>query len=529
MSVCVWAFDWYYAVSLLAKQDIAARRIGKLVNMTKLHDKMRADYTTAAEKTSTWVDEKVAFLNGIAFDNTLAGIRAQLQQVSDYKTGEKSSEIAANLENDSLFQNLAVRLTQAARPPFSPAGLCPTDIEKKLETLDQVEAQVAVKMQAELSRQLNLQKLHQRFKKSAKKLTTWVETEKTYADAVDQAALTEEAQANIWNFTVHHRDVTNARLTRLKDLAEAKDQLEKENFEKKAEVAASYAEVAASFDALDAALTSKKAVLDADLKREEGKDDAACTEFASLSNDFTAFTAKQKSEMQESAAKELEDQLVLIDAQIAVVKGAAESKVAAISAAQQAIETRAVSANPHTTLTVDDVKATHAQLTTMLAKKRELIQARLEEKKQAGLSEEMMKEIGDNFDFFDRNKSGSIDEKELRQCLASLGEDSNPVEVKKILDEFDTNKNGKISREEFTAFMKLHMGDSNTEEEIVTGWKLIALEQPKCPSDRLRVLVNDVAWRDEHVAYLLTQQTDVPFPEEEGIDYTAWTAAVFKR
>jgi hypothetical protein len=45
----------------------------------------------------------------------------------------------------------------------------------------------------------------------------------------------------------------------------------------------------------------------------------------------------------------------------------------------------------------------------------------------------------------------------------------------------------------------------------------------------VRVLVNDVAWSDNHVDYLLTEQKDSPFPEEPGMDFKVWTAAVFKR
>jgi hypothetical protein len=125
ISMMVYLFDWYYGVATLMRQDVAARRIGKLINMTRLHDKMRSDYTSAAQATMTWVAAKCAWLNSIKFNNTLLGIRLQQADLHSYKSGEKAQEVAKNLDNDALFNNLAVRLRAASRPPFTPQGLLP--------------------------------------------------------------------------------------------------------------------------------------------------------------------------------------------------------------------------------------------------------------------------------------------------------------------------------------------------------------------------------------------------------------------
>jgi hypothetical protein len=48
-----------------------------------------------------------------------------------------------------------------------------------------------------------------------------------------------------------------------------------------------------------------------------------------------------------------------------------------------------------------------------------------------------MKEIADNFAYFDKGGNGALDKKELRQCLASLGEDSTFSAVDAVLAEYD--------------------------------------------------------------------------------------------
>ncbi len=195
--------------------------------------------------------------------------------------------------------------------------------------------------------------------------------------------------------------------------------------------------------------------------------------------------------------QELDAQLKTIDEQIATVQ-ANDEKIKAISAAQAAIDARQIFNNPKSSSSVGDVEAISKQLHILLSKKRELVLSRIEEKKRAGLTPEQVKEIADNFAFFDKNGSGSLDKKELRQCLASLGESSTPADVDKILAQYDSNKNGKISSAEFTAFMLSRVGDTNTEEEICSGFQLIALddETSHVLEPQLRVLVNDVAWTD---------------------------------
>jgi len=56
----IYLTDWYYGVNLLQKQDIAARRVGKLVQITKLHDELRAQYLENGKKLKEQVDKKIA-------------------------------------------------------------------------------------------------------------------------------------------------------------------------------------------------------------------------------------------------------------------------------------------------------------------------------------------------------------------------------------------------------------------------------------------------------------------------------------
>jgi len=63
-------------------------------------------------------------------------------------------------------------------------------------------------------------------------------------------------------------------------------------------------------------------------------------------------------------------------------------------------------------------------------------------------------ELKVQFDTFDRDRSGSITMQELKQVMASLGEEATDSQVKSIISEVDTNSNGEIEFDEFLSFVE---------------------------------------------------------------------------
>jgi len=90
----VYLSDWYNGVTLLQKQDIAARRVGKLANLTELHDKMRADYVAKATALREWLDKTIDHLNERKFDDTLKGILHLEEAFYTYKKPKKQKKLA---------------------------------------------------------------------------------------------------------------------------------------------------------------------------------------------------------------------------------------------------------------------------------------------------------------------------------------------------------------------------------------------------------------------------------------------------
>ena len=58
------------------------------------------------------------------------------------------------------------------------------------------------------------------------------------------------------------------------------------------------------------------------------------------------------------------------------------------------------------------------------------------------ISDDLKKEINEIFDVFDADKSGSIDRRELKVGLRSMGFGVTSADVNRLMEEFDKNKHG---------------------------------------------------------------------------------------
>ena len=100
-----------------------------------------------------------------------------------------------------------------------------------------------------------------------------------------------------------------------------------------------------------------------------------------------------------------------------------------------------------------------------------------------GLTEDEIEEIKEAFDLFDTDGSGSIDPKELRAAMQSLGFEALKVidnqlkraknqTIYQMITDLDKNKSGNIDFEEFLDMMTARMSDKDTREDINKVFRL---------------------------------------------------------
>ena len=89
-----------------------------------------------------------------------------------------------------------------------------------------------------------------------------------------------------------------------------------------------------------------------------------------------------------------------------------------------------------------------------------------------GLTEDEIEEIKEAFDLFDTDGSGTIDPKELRAAMQSLGFEAKNQTIFQMISDLDKNKSGSIDFEEFLDMMTARMSDKDTREDISKVFRL---------------------------------------------------------
>ena len=83
-----------------------------------------------------------------------------------------------------------------------------------------------------------------------------------------------------------------------------------------------------------------------------------------------------------------------------------------------------------------------------------------------GLSEEEIEEIREAFNLFDTDGSGTIDPKELKAAMQSLGFEAKNQTIYQMIADIDKDGSGNINFDEFLDMMTAKMSDKDTKEDI---------------------------------------------------------------
>merc|ERR1712179_762585 len=93
-------------------------------------------------------------------------------------------------------------------------------------------------------------------------------------------------------------------------------------------------------------------------------------------------------------------------------------------------------------------------------------------KKPGQLTDDQLDEVREAFGLFDADASGSIDVRELKAAMRSLGFEVKNEELKKMVSDIDGDGNGTIEFAEFLEMMTGKMGEKDSREDIEKVFKL---------------------------------------------------------
>ena len=83
-----------------------------------------------------------------------------------------------------------------------------------------------------------------------------------------------------------------------------------------------------------------------------------------------------------------------------------------------------------------------------------------------GLTEEEVEEIREAFNLFDTDGSGTIDPKELKAAMQSLGFEAKNATIYQMISDIDKDGSGSIDFDEFLDMMTAKISDRDSKEDI---------------------------------------------------------------
>jgi len=154
--------------------------------------------------------------------------------------------------------------------------------------------------------------------------------------------------------------------------------------------------------------------------------------------------------------------------------------------------------------------------------KKKQIEEEIENAKLRGLSPSDLRDIEDNFNTYDKNHNGILEVNELKACLYSLGEEKSKSQVEEILRTFGDGR--QLNYAQFKEMMIRVLGDADTKEEVLNGFRLIN----KLPETARPVAVREKlsqVMKPDDIEYIFRTAP----PEGDGVDYSRWTEDIFSR
>jgi Ca2+-binding EF-hand superfamily protein len=278
-------------------------------------------------------------------------------------------------------------------------------------------------------------------------------------------------------------------------------------------------DMAAAEAKINDSLKIRRKRYDVELERQRFNDNL-CQKFAKIVDPLAKFIADGK-EAITTAKGGLEEQLDIVVKKLATRENDG-AVIAQIRELSNQMDARGITHNEHSSLTVKDIEVQWEQYKLFLQNKEKQINEEIKLAKLRGLTPDDLKEIEDNFRSFDKDNDNYLQTSELKTCLYSLGEERSKAQIEEMVVKFGDGK--KLIYDQFFELMVQVLGDSDTLDEVINGFKLINRvpdgEQPVATPKKLGLVMEE-----EFVDYIMKNSK----PLGDGVDFVQWSQWIFSR
>ncbi|KAM6217733.1 alpha-actinin-2 isoform 2-T2 [Rhynchocyon petersi] len=190
----------------------------------------------------------------------------------------------------------------------------------------------------------------------------------------------------------------------------------------------------------------------------------------------------------------------------------------------QLIQEALVFDNKHTNYTMEHIRVGWELLLTTIARTINEVETQILTRDAKGITQEQMNEFRASFNHFDRRKNGLMDHEDFRACLISMGYDLGEAEFARIMTLVDPNGQGTVTFQSFIDFMTRETADTDTAEQVIASFRILASDKPYILADELRRELPP-----EQAQYCIKRMPAYSGPGSVpgALDYTAFSSALY--
>lgn len=123
-----------------------------------------------------------------------------------------------------------------------------------------------------------------------------------------------------------------------------------------------------------------------------------------------------------------------------------------------------------------------------------------------------------------QKKHGAMDTDDFRACLISMGYDLGEVEFARIMMLVDPSATGMVSFQSFIDFMTRETADTDTAEQVVASFRILAADKPYILVEELR---RELPPDQAEYCILRMPRYSGPGGSAGALDYTAFSTALY--
>ncbi|CAG2163676.1 unnamed protein product [Oppiella nova] len=157
----------------------------------------------------------------------------------------------------------------------------------------------------------------------------------------------------------------------------------------------------------------------------------------------------------------------------------------------QEVQENMIFENRYTHYTMETLRVGWEQLMTSIHRNINEVENQILTRDSKGITTEQLNEFRVSFNHFDKNRTGRLNDQELRSCLVSLGysirnDKQGDSDFRRIMNIVDPNNTGYVSFDTFLDFMTRESTDTDTAEQIIDSFRILASDKPFITADDLR-------------------------------------------